>query len=506
MPPRRRPGASERPLAVVDVGSNSVRLVVFRSARRSAAVLYNEKVTCELGRGLHRDGRLAPENVARALDAIARFVALARSFGSDIRVFGTAAVRDAANGAEFAAALGRRVNLPVTVLSGAEEARLSARGVVSGIPDASGLVGDLGGGSLELVAVAGGRIGRHATFPIGPLRLIDVHESAVAASTRAAVNAHLAGQPWLGGVGGDFYAVGGAWRALARLHMAQIDYPLRVLHHYRLAADDADELCGLVARMGRQSLRRVAAVSRNRLDALPWAALVLQRIIRTAAPKSIVFSANGLREGVLFESLGAAERRRDPLIAACTDAARGRDRFGDHAQALYRFSAGAVPDDDARTDRLRRAAALLSDVAWREHPEHRAEFAIETALYLPYGCLSHDERAWLALALHARYGGAEDAPGAAVPRRLLAAESARKARATGLGFRLGYALGGAVPATLRHAELARQGNRLELRAGPRLAPLLGELIDRRLRILAEALGLTPVVVPAKARPLAAATR
>ncbi|MGH6717767.1 MAG: Ppx/GppA family phosphatase, partial [Alphaproteobacteria bacterium] len=307
--------------------------------------------------------------------------------------------------------------------------------------------------------------------------------------------------------GGTFFAVGGAWRALARLHKAQTEYPLRVLHHYRLAADDADELCGLVVRMGRQSLRRIAAVSRNRLAALPWAALVLQRVIRIAAPQAIVFSANGLREGVLFDSLSAAERRRDPLIAACTDAARGRDRFGDHAAALYRFSAGAFPDDDGRTGRLRRAAAILSDLAWREHPEHRAKFALEAALYLPDGCLTHDERAWLALALHALYGGAEDAPIAAMPRGLLAAEGARRARATGLCFRLGYALGGAVAGTLRHAALARQGDRLELRAGPRLAPLLGELIDRRLRTLADALGLTPVVVPSKApRPLAAATR
>lgn len=474
---------------------------MFEGTRRAAAVLYNEKVTCELGRGLHNDGRLNPQNVARALMAVERFAAIARSVGADLNLLGTAAVRDAVNGAEFALAVRDRVGVTVDVLSGAEEARLAALGVASGIPGATGIVGDLGGGSLELVAVGAGRAGRHGTLPIGPLRLMDLGESATSAPVRDAVDRHLSSVPWLPEASGAmFYAVGGAWRALARLHMAQVKYPLHVLHHYRMTPRDADELCGLVARMGRQSLRGVVAVSRNRLAALPWAGLVLQRLIRTARPGAIVFSANGLREGVLFDRLTAAERRRDPLIAACMEAARGRERYAPHGEALRRFTAPVFPSEDARIARLRHAASTLSDIGWREHPEHRAESALEAALYLPDGCLTHDERAWLALALHGRYGGDANAPITAMPRGLLASEDAALAHAVGLSLRLGYALSGGVPGLLRHVAIVRAADRLDLRVGPRLAPLMGELVERRLRILADAIGVKSTTITPDTTP------
>lgn len=487
--------AADRPFAVVDIGSNSVRLVVFEARRRATVPLYNEKVTCELGRGIGDDGRLEPANIARALTAITRFVGIARAARAGaIDLIATAAVRDAADGEAFARAVRARVGLPVTVLSGADEARLAALGVVSGMPGAGGIVGDLGGGSLELVDVEGGRIGRHDTLPVGPLRLMDHEIGAASVAARETVDRALGDIDWLAdGAGRPIFAVGGAWRALARLHMAQVDYPLRVLHHYRMSAADADELCALVVRMGRQSLRRVATVSRNRLDALPWAALVLQRLLRSTGAASVVFSANGLREGVLFDRLGTAERLADPLIAACVDAVRGRERIAPHGEALRRFTASAFPGETARAARLRHAAAVLSDVAWREHPEYRAEMALRSALHLPYGCLTHDERAWLALALHGRYGGSADAPDSRLARRLLNDEDAVLARAVGLAIRLGYALSGGSPRLLRHGALVREGNRLCLRVGQRLEPMLGELVERRLRALADAVGAEPEI-------------
>jgi exopolyphosphatase/guanosine-5'-triphosphate,3'-diphosphate pyrophosphatase len=494
--------AADRPYAVVDIGSNSVRLVVFEGARRATVTLYNEKVTCELGRGLDDGGRLDPGNVARAIAAITRFVAIARGAGAGaIDLIATAAVRDATDSEAFATAVRKAVGVSVRVLRGAEEARLAALGVVSGIPGADGIVGDLGGGSLELVDVATGALGQHDTRPVGPLRLMALGGTASSAAAREAVDRELGALTWLAaGRGRPIFAVGGAWRALARLQMAQAEYPLRVLHNYRLNTAKADDLCALVTRMGRQSLRRIGTVSRNRLAALPWAALVLQRLLVATGAGAVVFSANGLREGALFDRLSAAERRRDPLLAACADAVRDQERIGPHGEALRRFLASTFPGEPARLARLRHATALLSDVAWREHPEYRADMALQTALHMPYGCLAHDERAWIALGLHARYGGVADAPETKLPRRLLDEADAAQARTTGLALRLGFALSGASPRVLGQAALTRDGPRLVLHVGPRLAPMLGELVERRLRAVAEAVGAEPVIVTATTPP------
>lgn len=490
--------AADRPVAVVDIGSNSVRLVVFEGAWRSPLAVYNEKVTCELGQGIERDGRLSADSVARALTCIERFVAIARRIGAaSPLLLATAAVRDASDGADFALAVRARLGTELTILSGAEEARLSALGVVSGNADASGVVGDLGGGSLELVALANGRLGAQATLPIGPLRLMALDAAAASLSIRDVVDRRLAEVSWLGPTKGTaFFAVGGAWRALARLHMAQAGYPLRVIHNYRIAGTEAAELCDVVVRMGRQSLKRVAAVSRNRLAALPWAALVLRRLIATLRPSAVVFSANGLREGVVFDRLAAEERRRDPLLAACDNLMRGRERGRPHGAALGRFTAPAFVNEDARHARLRHAACLLSDIGWREHPEYRAEAALDSALRLPFGCLDHDERGWLALALHTRYGGDIEATTTRLPRRLVASDEVGGACAVGLALRLGYSLSGSVAALLAHGRLACGDGTITLHYGARLAPFVGELVERRLGALAEALGRRPSIAAA----------
>ncbi len=156
-------------VAVVDIGSNSLRLVVYDGVRRAARIMLNEKVLCGLGRGLSETGRLNQEGVEQARVNLQRFVSLARAIGvSRLDVLATAAVRDADDGREFAAEIERRFGVRVRILAGAEEGRYSALGVLSGIPDAQGFAGDLGGGSVELVPVAKGRAGAGATLPIGP--------------------------------------------------------------------------------------------------------------------------------------------------------------------------------------------------------------------------------------------------------------------------------------------------------------------------------------------------
>jgi exopolyphosphatase/guanosine-5'-triphosphate,3'-diphosphate pyrophosphatase len=487
---------NDSPVAVVDIGSNSVRLVVFDRLARAALVLHNEKVTCELGRGLEVTGRLDGRAIERAAESIVRFVDVAASWGArEVVLLATAAVRDAANGPAFAAALAERVGLAVRIVSGAEEARISAMGLVFGAPRADGIMGDLGGGSLELVALAGGRPGRHATLPLGPLRLMDLAGAPTSARAREAIDERLAELDWLGrGRGRTFYAVGGTWRSLARLHMAQADYPLRIIHHYRIGRVQADDICSLVVRLSRPSLRRIAAVSRNRLDALPWGALVLQRILAVVQPKDVVFSANGLREGFLWDRLPPAERRRDPLIAACRDMAERRARMPNQGRPLLRWTAPLFPGEAEGSARLRHAACCLSDVAWAEHPEYRAESAYLAALRFPYNCIAHDERAFLALALLARYGAPADSPIGEVARVLVDDATAQRAHAVGLALRLAHTLMEGTAARLATWSLRLDGRRLALVDGRGAGgPDPGEGARRRLGALAAALGRDPEV-------------
>jgi exopolyphosphatase / guanosine-5'-triphosphate,3'-diphosphate pyrophosphatase len=416
-----------------------------------------------------------------------RFVALARAIGvSRLDALATAAVRDAEDGQAFAAEVRRRTGVAVKILSGEAEGRLSALGVIAGIPDASGVVGDLGGGSVELVPVRHGRTRRGATLPIGPFRLAELADDE--RKLGAAIDRQVERVAWLRRRRSDtFYAVGGAWRALARIHMEHSRYPIHVIQSYTLSHRDVDDFLGLVARLSRRSLEQISGVSRKRLEVVPVAAEILRRIVAVMEPKRIVFSALGLREGHIYELLPERQRRLDPLLVACAAVARAHARFGTGDGEIDTWLAAAYPRPDPHR-RLRYAAALLGDISWAEHPDYRAEQAFRSALYMPAAGLNHRERAFIAVALHARYGGSESAV-RDILSRLLDDETLVEARRTGLALRLAYTLSGGVPGLLRRAALVREHGDLVLRV-PGRGPLQGgEAVERRLAALGRALGV-----------------
>jgi exopolyphosphatase / guanosine-5'-triphosphate,3'-diphosphate pyrophosphatase len=488
----RQEATRAHPVGVVDIGSNSIRLVVFDAPKRAPLPVFNEKILCGLGKGLQKTGELDPEGVRLALDNLQRFAHLAEAMGvADLTFIATAAVRDAKNGAAFVRAVEARIGRRIRILSGADEARLSAQGVVSGIPDADGLAGDLGGGSLELVRVRGARIGAHATLPLGPLRLRDLNGRDGA---RISIDEHLEKLDWLGQVKGKaFYAVGGAWRALARVHMAHAGYPLHVIHHYTLKRGAAEEFCDLVAGLSRESLERVGDVSRKRLDTLPLAALVLSRVLRHARPSELVFAATGLREGCVFSKLPPSEQRRDPLIDACSDIARTSARFAVDGQALMGWIAPLFRKTAANEARLRLAACHLSDIAWREHPDYRAEIAFLRTLRMPFTGIDHAGRAFVALAIYTRYEGRADAPVTRPAWQLLGEEPLRQAHVLGLGLRLAYTMSAGTPAILSQVKLKVERGSIDLVAPAAMRPMIGEAVERRLEALARAMGRKPRV-------------
>ncbi len=310
----RLPG---EPVAIVDIGSNSVRLVAYEALTRALTPTFNEKVLCGLGRGVATTGFLPDDSVAKALAALQRFRVLCRTMEiSDIRALATAAVRDAANGPQFLELAERAIGCPITLLTGPREAQLAALGVVSSIYQPDGVVGDLGGGSLELTDVKDGKVGRGVTLPLGGLSLMELSERSPKKAAKIARDA-LAKVKALDNLAGrTFYAVGGTWRSLARLHMRQRQYPMRVMHNYVIPTRDALEFAKLVERIETEALTSIESVSSARRPLLAYGAAVLEEIIRRADPKEIVISALGVREGLLFEGLAPAEQAQDPLIVA----------------------------------------------------------------------------------------------------------------------------------------------------------------------------------------------
>jgi exopolyphosphatase / guanosine-5'-triphosphate,3'-diphosphate pyrophosphatase len=486
------------PIAIVDIGSNSVRLVVYERLARSATPLFNEKELCGLGRGLATRGRLEPEAMASALTAIRRFAALTRQIGTTaMHVLATAAVRDASNGPDFIASVEAIAGVKATVLSGPEEARLSAQGVVSGFYRPDGIAGDLGGGSIEVVDIRDNRTGTGESFPLGGLRLEEMADGSTKRAEKIATEALEKSKVLPGGEKRAFYAIGGTWRSLARLHMRQVGYPLHVMHHYTIDAAEAADFCRIVARRELDSLDSIEVVPRNRRPLLPYGAIVLEQVIRVMKPSQVVLSALGMREGLLYELLDPVEKGKDPLITACEELAFLRSRSPRHVDELADWSAMAfrvigLDETDAEM-RLRHAACLLTDLGWRAHPEYRGEQSLNLIAHASFIGIDHPGRAYLALANFYRHEGLIDEQLSPRIRELVSVRLMERARALGATLRVAHLLSAATPGVVNRTRIEIRGKTLALVLPPDLAMLGGARVLRRLAQVAKFAGLEPTI-------------
>jgi exopolyphosphatase/guanosine-5'-triphosphate,3'-diphosphate pyrophosphatase len=493
-----RVGASSPRIAIIDIGSNSVRLVVYKGLTRTPATLFNEKVMAGLGKGLSPGGKLSRDAMDIAVTALGRFALLCESMEVDsIRAVATAAVRDAANGAAFIARVRQETGLDVEVIDGETEARGAAYGVIAGIPDADGVVGDLGGGSLELVRIAGGEIHERLSLPLGALRL-DAFRKTSRRDLAHEIEAGLKKLKWAElGRAKPFYAVGGSWRALAQLYMHLTDWPLPVIHHHVMPPDAPERLVRTLAQISLKSLKAVPSISSSRAPQLPGAAAMLKAVTRRLGSSCIITSAYGLREGLLYQALSPSAQAEDPLVTAAREAAERLGRFSDGSDtavgvALLAFTDGLFPDESPAHRRIREVACLLADSAWRAHPDMRAEDGMDTALHGTWVGITSAERAMLAAALWGVNGGSwPGGDSTALLQRLASPAELELARRWGLAMRLGQRLGGGAAEPLRRARLAQDGEMLELSLGHDDAALYGEPVQRRHRALAQALGLEP---------------
>jgi exopolyphosphatase / guanosine-5'-triphosphate,3'-diphosphate pyrophosphatase len=487
------------PIGVIDIGSNSVRLVVYEGAVRAPTPVFNEKVLCGLGRSVATTGSLGTEAVERALTALARFKVIARILSvKNLRIIATAAVRDAQNGREFIERGERTLGVSIEVLSGEKEARLAAQGIMMGFIDADGIAGDLGGGSLELIDLAQDRLKEAATLPLGGLRLIDTTGNKIERAMDV-IDGALASLPWLGnGEGRTFYAVGGTWRSLAKMHMDQTHYPLRVMQGYRLSSREALDLCEQFRKVKKPlDLPGIAGVARARREVLPFGALVLERLLRRMQPRQVVFSVFGIREGLIYSLLPPHEQMRDPLISFCEDYAALRSRSVEHARELCRLTdqlfADPALEETAEERRLRHAACLLSDVGWRAHPDYRGEQSVNTIAHAGLGGVDHQGRIFLALSVFHRHETSED-NGEQLSDRLRSLVSKRvqrRARIVGAAIRAAHMLSIGMAGIVDQTPLTYENGKLVLTIPRAYAALDGERLRRRFDALADLIGKKP---------------
>lgn len=482
--------------AVIDVGSNSVRLVVYRIDGRAMTPTLNEKVMAGLGRGLARSRVLAGDGVEAAVRALRRFAALLEAQGvTSVFPVATAAVREAEDGPEFVERVRRETGVALRVLTGEAEARLSALGVCAGAPGAEGVVGDLGGASLELIEIGAGGVSRGETFSVGPLALARGEFDHQRVSQQVAEDlkrSHL-----LAGRQGDFFAVGGAWRAIGRIDIALRNHPLGVLHHHQMSRADTLKVVELVSRQSRRSLEKLEEAAAKRADTLPYAAVVLEQVMLSGNFERVVLSAFGLREGVLIEQMSAEALAVDPLIAAAEALAGRWSRARGFGQALEAwiapaFKRAALVFSEARERVLRGAAARLADVGGPLHPDQRVEIMFDLILRAPLAAISHEERAFLAAAIHHRYTKAPPRHAEAY-LRLLSEERRLAAAALGAALRLGADLSGRNQQLLEAFEVAAAEATLTLRVRKGFAHLVTETAQRRLDYAASSLGLSPQI-------------
>ena len=488
-------------VGVVDIGSNTVRLVVYDAPNRLPIPIFNEKAECGLVRGMAETGRLYPDGVVEALRSMKRFNLLSKTMDVEhLALVATAAAREAKDGPDFVGKVEDIFGVKVRVVTGNEEARLSAIGALSGTPEADGLVADLGGGSCDFMEMENGEFAESGTVPLGHLRLREASDGRPEAA-RKLVAKHLSKFSWLSEIDGrTLYLAGGSCRALARVFIDQMEYPLHVIDGFTVRRGAARRMSSVLAQAGPGSISQIVGISSSRQRTLPYAAAVVEGLLNLCNPKQVVFSGFGMREGQMLEMLPPAVRGQDPLLAGCARMAERSGRFAISGEEIYDWMAPLFPKARDAISRIRMAACMMSDIGWSEHPDYRAEHAFLRVLRLPFAGLSHHDRVLLALTIFVRYKGDADNPVVAPVRSLLEDKEIGIAESVGRALRLAHNLSGSAPSLLSTTRFETTDDDIVLVLPEHAAKdaknddgrdiFISEAVERRLNQLAGSLGKT----------------
>lgn len=470
--------------AIIDIGSNTVRLVVYTGSARAPTVVFNEKVTARLGKGVAENGMLADKGMATALAALGRYAALLKAQKvTQVETVATAAARDARNGPEFLAKVAA-LGLSPRLLSGQEEAETSAWGVLSAFPGAHGIVADLGGGSLELTDIEGDHCEHGVSFPWGSLRLKALRAGGPQKFARH-IRDELKAADWADRKGLPLFLVGGSCRALAQYAKHVLDWPIDDPHGFELEPERAISLLGPLE-LGQPD-SAIPGISASRLAALPDAAALIVNLVRSLKPSKLVFSSWGLREGLLYQRLSTEERARDVLLASIGAFA---EELGTPAAQAALIADWTRPIAGTSHESLRLAATHLALASLSLEPNLRAEHVTDWALRKRWIGLDAEGRAMLAAALLAN---ASRLPPPSALARIASPGVLHDAAGWGLATRLARKFSGCSAEALSGSSLTMAGDRLVLATRPAFQALVTETVEKDLRQLAAWLKLEPAV-------------
>ncbi|WP_394729101.1 Ppx/GppA family phosphatase [Altererythrobacter sp. GH1-8] len=470
--------------AIIDIGSNTVRMVVYGGSMRAPQVLLNEKVAARLGREMAQTGRIPQDSFDLALRGLRRFRLLLEELEiEDIETVATAASREAENGAEFIAAV-REVGFDPRVISGEEEARLSAQGVIGAFPGAEGVMADLGGGSLELIHIAQGKTSRPTSLPLGTLRLAGYGDNPD--SLRKALGKQLKQGGWGDPIEAPLYLVGGTWRAMAVYAMEKVGHPLSDPHGLWLDPKRARVLAEDLAQASPETLQQIERISTMRSATMPDAAILLQVMLKKLRPERLIFSSWGLREGLLFDRLAPGARSQDPLLAGLSLFAAQRGAPPRLATRVAGWTVDAVPAGKHGSERLRLAATMLALASMQIEPNLRLHQAVDWALHKRWIGIEAHERAMMAAAVCANRNHLELPPEV---KALASEEALHEAIGWGLSVRLARRIGARSRRSFQVSRLCREGKELVLELRESHKDLLGIPTEKDMTLLSDHLGM-----------------
>lgn len=473
-------------IAIIDIGSNSVRMVVYHALKRVPLPLFNEKYMCALGKGLAKSGKLNPEGVKQAQSAIARFLVMAQRLEvASLDIVATAAVRDASNGEEFVRALERQHGITIATISGEREAELGAKGVLASFHEPFGISADLGGGSMELATVERSMVGDRASCHLGSLRILDTTDGK-REKMEELIKSELKSVRWLKEANPPcIYAIGGGFRALAKLHMKKTNYPLDLVHEYHMSRRAVGQMREKLLEMPLEELMKLPGISEKRASTLVPTAMVLHQLMSVTSAPEVRFSVSGIREGFFYDLLDAKAQKEDALIASANDLAALIGRAGTYGRELYDWMSPLFVGEPLAWRRIRRALCKLSELAWSIDPNFRANWAYQRIIQSSLKGLDHKERLMLALALYHRYQTRWKGDKGEI--KLLDERERLWARCVGLSANLAFQLSGGRGGNLYHAKLKFHDAQVLLTLDEEAAPLRTEAVEKRVLGLGEAL-------------------
>ncbi len=394
-----RPGLTAAPVAVIDIGSNSGRVVVYEILPEGhLRILASSRASLRLVRDLKDKNVLGTQAINRTLDALHDFHALAVGSGARRTLaVATSAIRDAENGPALLTRVRQELGLRLRIISGAEEAHYGCLGAVRGLPVDDGVMFDLGGGSLQVALFRKRKIGRTWSLPLGALRLSDgfLTSDPPSPGDRRRLSAHVrqslkeANIPPVA-ASGCLVGTGGTVRNLAKIDQRQRSYPLPRLHAYQLDLDAVEEIADLLASRRQERLTAVPGLNDDRVDSIVGGALATAALMKTLEADWLQVAGQGVREGLaaglISDELPPARQVRVAAVAGLAAAFSAWDsRPAAHRAAVADalFAALEPARDRAVREMLGHGATLLDigrSIDFFDRYEHVADIVLSTDL------------------------------------------------------------------------------------------------------------------------------